>query len=106
MKKCAAEGLPVKNHMTALGPGLEATIREWFSDGQHSTTIETAERVDLKKVRVRRKKKVAVPVEESVAVEEAVAEARRLRLKKALRLRRRMLAQPWQRPRLSKHFLR
>lgn len=52
--KCVAEGLDVKNHMTALGPGLEATIREWFSEGSHATTIETADRVDLKKVRVRK----------------------------------------------------
>ena len=54
LAKCAAEGLPVKNHMTALSAGLEATIREWFTEGRHSTTIETAQRVDLEKVRVRR----------------------------------------------------
>ncbi len=57
LDKCEAEGLPVKNHMTALGPGLEATIREWFSEGRHSTTVETAAPVDLGKVRVRRRKK-------------------------------------------------
>jgi len=49
LEKCRAEGLGsvVKNHMSALGAGLEATIREWFSEGLHSTTIETAERIDL-----------------------------------------------------------
>ncbi|MCH7813116.1 MAG: translation initiation factor IF-2 N-terminal domain-containing protein, partial [Planctomycetes bacterium] len=26
LTKCSAEGLPVKNHMTALSAGLEATI--------------------------------------------------------------------------------
>jgi len=77
--KCAAEGLPVKNHMTALGPGLEATIREWFTEGQHLTTVETAERVDLKKVRVARRKKkaaaeVAASADQAVAVAEAPAE--------------------------------
>jgi len=55
LEKCRAEGLGsvVKNHMSALGAGLEATIREWFSEGLHSTTIETAERIDLEKVRVK-----------------------------------------------------
>lgn len=72
LAKCAAEGLPVKNHMTALGPGLEATIREWFSDGQHVTTIETADRVDLKKVRLPRRKKTAAPAAEAETA--AVAE--------------------------------
>ncbi len=49
--KCQAEGLQVTNHMSTLSAGLEATIREWFSEGQHDTTIETTDRVDLKKVR-------------------------------------------------------
>ena len=84
LTKCAAEGLPVKNHMTALSAGLEATIREWFTEGRHSTTIETADRVDLQKVRVRRtkKKKAAptpavaeAPAAEAPAIEEAVAPA-------------------------------
>ena len=86
--KCQAEGLPVKNHMTALGPGLEATIREWFTEGQSTTAVETAERVDLEKVRVkphRRTKAVkekeaeqaataaAAPAEAPPTSEEAVA---------------------------------
>lgn len=50
--KCQAEGLDVTNHMSTLSAGLEATIREWFSEGQHATTVETADRVDLTKVRL------------------------------------------------------
>ncbi len=55
IEKCEAEGIQIKNHMHVLSAGLEATIREWFSEGAHKTTVETADRVDLKKVRVRRK---------------------------------------------------
>jgi len=56
--KCRAEGLDsvVKNHMSTLSAGLYATIREWFSDGDHGNTVETSARVDLKKVRTKRKK--------------------------------------------------
>ncbi len=63
VEKCKAEGInSVKNHMSTLNAGLHATIREWFSEGSHGTTIETAERVDLKKVRItRRRKKAAAP---------------------------------------------
>ena len=51
--KCKAEGVDVvKNHMSTLSAGLHATIREWFSEGGHENTIETAERVNLDKVRV------------------------------------------------------
>ncbi len=57
--KCKAEGLDVTNHMSTLSAGLAATVREWFSEGRHETTIETADRVDLSKVRVARKKKKA-----------------------------------------------
>lgn len=74
--KCQAEGLDIKNHMSTISAGLAATIREWFSEGAHTTTIETAAPVDLAKVRVRKKKKVEVitPQEETVepAVEESV----------------------------------
>jgi translation initiation factor IF-2 len=59
VEKCQAEELDVKNHMSTISAGLAATIREWFSEGEHSTTVETAQRVDLKKVRVKKKKKVA-----------------------------------------------
>lgn len=56
IEKCQAEGLDIKNHMSTISAGLAATIREWFSEGAHTTTIETAAPVDLKKVRVRKKK--------------------------------------------------
>ena len=57
LEKCKAEDIPVKNHMSTLSAGLEATIREWFSEGTHATTVETADRVDLTKVRRKRKAK-------------------------------------------------
>ena len=66
VEKCQAEGLSeIKNHMSVISVGLAATIREWFSEGEHTTTVETAARVDLKKVRVKRKKKpVEAPAED------------------------------------------
>ncbi len=57
VKKCQDEGLDVKNHMASISAGLAETIREWFSEGEHSTTVETADKVDLKKVRVKKPKK-------------------------------------------------
>ena len=54
--KCRAEGLNITNHMSTLTAGLAATIREWFSEGQHDTTVETTSRVDLAKVRLSEKK--------------------------------------------------
>jgi translation initiation factor IF-2 len=72
VKKCQDEGLNVQNHMATISAGLAATIREWFSEGENVTTIETAEKVDLAEVRVRRKPK---PVEEvQVAVEPQLVE--------------------------------
>lgn len=62
--KCAAEGIEIKNHMHVVSAGLEATIREWFSEGAHNTTKEEAERVNLKKVKRKKKPKV---VEEAPA---------------------------------------
>lgn len=61
LEKCRAEGLGdiVKNHMSALNAGLEATIREWFSEGSHTTAVETAAPVDLERVRVRRRRQAA-----------------------------------------------
>ncbi|MBN1456966.1 MAG: translation initiation factor IF-2 [Sedimentisphaerales bacterium] len=56
VEKCQAENLDVKNHMSTISAGLAATIREWFSEGDHLTTVETATRVDLKKVRIPKKK--------------------------------------------------
>ncbi|MCP4712763.1 MAG: translation initiation factor IF-2 [Planctomycetes bacterium] len=67
--KCQAEGLDIKNHMSTLSAGLEATILEWFSEGDHATTVETSARVDLDKVKSKttRKRKKKVKVEEIVA---------------------------------------
>jgi translation initiation factor IF-2 len=59
VKKCQDEGLDVRNHMATISAGLAATIREWFSEGENLTTVETADRVDLEEVRVRRKPKHA-----------------------------------------------
>jgi translation initiation factor IF-2 len=82
VEKCQAEGLDIKNHMSTISAGLAATIREWFSEGEHSTTVETAKRVDLKKVRVKKKPKKVEPeaeieekVEPEVGGDVAVAEA-------------------------------
>lgn len=57
--KCQDEGLDVKNHMSTLSAGLAATICEWFSEGEHTGTVETTARVDLQKVKepVKRKRK-------------------------------------------------
>ena len=57
LTKCRDEGLEVKNHMAAVSVGLEATIREWFSEGagEHSA-VETTKHVDLKTARAEAKK--------------------------------------------------
>ena len=57
VKKCQDENLDVKNHMSTISAGLAATIREWFSEGQNITTVETASKVDLKKVKTPKQKK-------------------------------------------------
>lgn len=81
VEKCQAEGIVVKNHMSTLSAGLEATIREWFTTGDNATTIETTAPVDLEKVkskkpRSRKKKVKAEDEQESVtAVGVAVIEA-------------------------------
>jgi len=53
--KCQAEGVPgITNHMSTVKVGLAVTIQEWFSEdhgGVTATAVETAERVDLEKVR-------------------------------------------------------
>ena len=53
LEKCEAEGVPnMNNHMSSVSAGLEATIREWFSDAAGAgTAVETTEHVDLEKVR-------------------------------------------------------
>jgi translation initiation factor IF-2 len=55
--KCQDEGLEVKNHMSVISAGLAATIQEWFSEGENITTVETSDKVDLEKVRIRKKVK-------------------------------------------------
>jgi len=80
VKKCHDEGLDVKNHMSVISAGLAATIREWFSESDNITTVETAEKVDLRKARVRKKavrKRPAKKAKEQKRAEptEAAAEA-------------------------------
>ncbi len=63
-EKCIAEGIPadkVKNHMASISPGLEASIREWFtvSSETESTAVQTSAQVDLDKVRAKPKRKTA-----------------------------------------------
>jgi len=56
VEKCRAEGIPetlIKNHMSTVSAGLEATIRDWFSVGTTGTAVETAEKVDLEKVKAK-----------------------------------------------------
>ena len=72
--KCKAEGVPdVTNHMSVVKIGLVMTIQEWFSvgdtvaDAAH-TAVETAERVDLKKVRRKATAKVATKATAKVRV--------------------------------------
>jgi translation initiation factor IF-2 len=46
----------VKGHMSAVGPGLEASIRDWFSgqgEAAPHTAVETASKVDLDKVKAK-----------------------------------------------------
>ncbi|UCG46585.1 MAG: translation initiation factor IF-2 [Phycisphaerales bacterium] len=74
VQKCQDEGLEIKNHMSVISAGLAATIREWFSEDENVTTIETAQKVDLKKARVRKpkpKKAVAKAEPEPAAPEPA-----------------------------------
>ncbi len=59
VQKCQDEDLDVKGHMSSISAGLAATIVEWFSEGEHTTTVEKTEKVNLAKVRVKRKKKKA-----------------------------------------------
>ena len=63
VEKCIAEGIPgVNNHMSSISAGLEATIREWFSsDHNVATAVETTEKVDLDKVKVRARRKGGKP---------------------------------------------
>jgi len=71
VKKCQDEGLEIKNHMSVISAGLAATIREWFSEGDNVTTVETSDKVDLKKVRIKKKKKAKKPAAEETKAEKA-----------------------------------
>ncbi len=79
LEKCRAEGIELKNHMAALSAGLEATIREWFSEGDTQTAIEVAEHVDLKAARrkaaTQRRRRKAAERAEAASAAAAVAEA-------------------------------
>ncbi|MCL4220402.1 MAG: translation initiation factor IF-2 [Phycisphaerales bacterium] len=59
--KCRAEGIPedvIKNHMSTVSAGLEATVHDWFRAGDAGgTAVETAEKVDIDSVRVKAAKK-------------------------------------------------
>jgi len=66
VQKCQDEGVDVKNHMSTISAGLAATIQEWFSEGENITTVETAKKVDLKKVRIKKKKKRKPPAKKAV----------------------------------------
>ena len=55
--KCQAEDIPnITNHMSVVPIGLEATLREWFtnsSDGGVTTTVEATEKVDIAQARAK-----------------------------------------------------
>ena len=77
--KCQAEGLAdtVKNHMSTLSAGLEATIREWFSEVSDSgTAVEVGKKVDVaaaKRKAQKKRKKRKTKAEEDQALAPAVA---------------------------------
>jgi translation initiation factor IF-2 len=80
--KCQAEGLSdtVKNHMSTLSAGLEATIREWFSEVEAAhTAVEEADKVDVaaakRKVSKKKKKRKPKAKEPEEPPAEAVAES-------------------------------
>ncbi len=82
LEKCQAEGIPnMKNHMASVSAGLEATIREWFAttneDTSVATAVETAEKVDITKVKAQQrkakaKKKTSADDDEGEETSEAV----------------------------------
>ena len=78
--KCEAEGIEnITNHMSAVSRGLAATVREWFGEGQSSTTtaIETAAPVDVAKARAKVKKKVTKKKVAKKVIAEAEAAPKR-----------------------------
>ena len=79
--KCKAEGISdtvIKDHMSTVSAGLEATIREWFSSDSPSTAIETTEHVDAAAVKTKKssaKKKSAKEGDDSSAATTTTVEA-------------------------------
>jgi translation initiation factor IF-2 len=78
LEKCRAEGVDLNNHMSTIKLGLEMTIVEWFSSDTEESphnAVETAEKVDLTKVKAkaRKRKKLEPAPAEAVAVVEAPA---------------------------------
>ncbi|MEM1329558.1 MAG: translation initiation factor IF-2 [Planctomycetota bacterium] len=80
--KCHAEGIPadvIKNHMSSVSVGLEATIRDWFSGGGGEdtgggTAVETSAKVDVQRIRAKAKPKAkakakAAPAEPAEPIE-------------------------------------
>ena len=69
IEKCTSEGIPdITGHMSAVSAGLEATIVEWFSeDGSSTSAVETAEKVNVTKVKARAKKKTKKKAEKKTA---------------------------------------
>jgi translation initiation factor IF-2 len=75
LKKCQDEGLvEINNHMATVSAGLAATIKEWFSEGNNLTAVETTEKVDLERVRVK-KPRVKSPTKEETLVAEPADQA-------------------------------
>ncbi len=60
LEKCRAEGLDLQNHMSTVTIGLEATIREWFTEGDGGTAVETAEKVDITAVKAKARRRKAI----------------------------------------------
>ena len=82
LTKCRAEGIELKNHMSAISAGLAATIHEWFSEAATGTAVETAQHVDLaaarRKAAAQRKRRKKAEAEAEAAKAppaEVVAEA-------------------------------
>jgi translation initiation factor IF-2 len=59
--KCQAEGVPdITNHMSTVKLGLEATVREWFSESHQTVTAtETTDHVDLVKAKAKPRRRAA-----------------------------------------------
>ncbi|MFM9958688.1 MAG: translation initiation factor IF-2 [Phycisphaerales bacterium] len=61
VEKCRAEEVEgIKDHMSAVSAGLEATIREWFSAGEHRNVVEHAAKVDIDAIKAPARKRAAV----------------------------------------------